>query len=94
MSRGVADINGVKDEDAAEVGLGHFGLEPGEALSFESGDIDSFVEINGLLAEQVTLGSESHHGAPPYIYGLADGVIILPDDREGYRGGEVLRRVP
>ena len=46
---GVAHVDGIEHENAAEVQSGHLSLESGEAVPFEPCNVDSLFEIDHLL---------------------------------------------
>ena len=50
---GVAHVDGVPEEDGAEVGLGDLGLEAGYAVAAHTLDVDALLEVDDLAAENV-----------------------------------------
>ena len=59
---GVAHVDGVEHENAAEVQSGHLALEPGKAVSLEPCNVDPLLEIDHLLPYEVLLMRLLRHG--------------------------------
>ena len=63
---GVANEHRIEEQHSSQVGLGHFRLQALQALFFQPRDIDSLLEIDVRLPQQVKLMTGFNHEAASY----------------------------